>query len=299
MGMGANGRVMGGVAVGGPRGLLQGAQGAPMGMRVPAAAAAAAAAVSPLSSSNSNPRAAGPWKEYFSAEGRPYYHNEITGITTWDKPLEFMQAPPPVPPAAAAAAYSNPHHQMNHFMQTNPQQNITDDAAGQGRDQSGPPGANIFVFHVPNEWNSMDLLSTFSQFGNILSARVAVDRQTGRNKGYGFVSFDAAEAAAAAVAAMNGFLAGGKRLKVTIKKGEEQHAVRASPAAAYSGAQSSSSGGSSTMALQQQQQQQAARDQQWGTSNAYNPQTPSSAYGAAGGFAAAAAPPQQQRFAPY
>ncbi|CDJ39815.1 hypothetical protein, conserved [Eimeria tenella] len=109
---------------------------------------------------------------------------------------------------------------------------MDDAAAGAaGREQSGPPGANIFVFHVPNEWNYFDLLNSFSQFGPIVSARVAMDRQTGRNKGYGFVSFETPEAAAAAVAAMNGFLAGGKRLKVTIKKGEEQHAVRASPGA--------------------------------------------------------------------
>ena len=148
------------------------------------------------------------------------------------------------------------------------------------------------MFHVPNEWSSADLLNSFSQFGVIISARVAIDRQTGRNKGYGFVSYDSPEAAAAAVAAMNGFLAGGKRLKVTIKKGEEQHALRASP-----GAFNAQSGPGSLGAAQQQT---AARDQQWGTPAAgYAVQTAGSSYAPAGGFPAAGAPPQQQRFAPY
>ena len=136
---------------------------------------------------------------------------------------------------------------------------------------------------MPNDWNYFDLLNAFSQFGNVLSARVAMDRQSGRNKGYGFVSYETPEAAAAAVASMNGFLAGGKRLKVTIKKGEEQHAVRTSPMT-YGGAPGGMGG------------PQGGRDGQWG--GGYNPQTPGGYGGPQGGFGGPGGQ-QQQRFAPY
>lgn len=175
---------------------------------------------------------------------------------------------------------------------------------------SGPPGANIFVFHVPNDWNYYDLLNAFSQFGNVLSARVAMDRATGRNKGYGFVSYETPEAAAAAVAAMNGFLAGGKRLKVTIKKGEEQHAVRASPMA-YGG-QQGAGGGPGGVGMGGPPQAAAGRgagaggDPQWGGASAtggygQQQQTPGmygGAAGAPGGFGGPGAQ-HPQRFAPY
>lgn len=132
--------------------------------------------------SNVNPRQAGPWKEYFTQDGRPYYHNEETNITTWDRPADFDK--------------------------------LTSDV-------TGPPGANVFVFHVPNEWGQSELLRHFGDWGHILSARVAVDKTTGRNKGYAFVSYDNVNSAVTAVQQMNGFLAGSKRLKVSIKQGEE------------------------------------------------------------------------------
>ncbi|CBZ52356.1 putative RNA binding protein [Neospora caninum Liverpool] len=95
---------------------------------------------------------------------------------------------------------------------------------GFGSQEHGPPGANVFIFHIPNEWSEHDLLTHFSVYGPVLSARIASDRLSGRNRGFGFVSFANGQAAAAAVTAMNGFQVNGKRLKVQIKKGEEQYA---------------------------------------------------------------------------
>ncbi|KOB86690.1 hypothetical protein PFDG_02214 [Plasmodium falciparum Dd2] len=88
---------------------------------------------------------------------------------------------------------------------------------------TGPVGANIFIFHIPNEWIQTDLLSAFSPFGNIISAHIATERDTGRNRGFAFVSYDNVDSAINAVKYMNGFLAHKKKLKVTIKKGEEQY----------------------------------------------------------------------------
>lgn len=140
----------------------------------------------------------------------------------------------------------------------------------------GPPGANIFVFHVPNEWSYYDLMQNFGGFGNVVSARVATDRTTGRNRGFAFVSYDSVEAAASAVNNMNGFMAGGKRLKVSVKKGEEQYVQHL---------------------LQPQSNPQGPRNgggpggmqQQWGGGGGSGGYGQVAAYGGAG----------QQRFTPY
>eukprot|EP01053_Blabericola_migrator_P005784 Blabericola_migrator_1__5783@NODE_292_length_10275_cov_168_705525_g240_i0_p4_GENE_NODE_292_length_10275_cov_168_705525_g240_i0NODE_292_length_10275_cov_168_705525_g240_i0_p4_ORF_typecomplete_len446_score73_07RRM_1/PF00076_22/1_9e16RRM_5/PF13893_6/0_0022RNA_bind/PF08675_11/0_04Limkainb1/PF11608_8/0_17RRM_7/PF16367_5/0_23_NODE_292_length_10275_cov_168_705525_g240_i065047841 len=96
---------------------------------------------------------------------------------------------------------------------------------GLGSQTHGPPGANVFVFHIPNEWVERDLALHFAQFGPLLSARIAADKTTGRRLGFGFVSFTTIAAAKLAVEALNGFSVAGKRLKVTIKRGELQYAA--------------------------------------------------------------------------
>ncbi|HZW38831.1 MAG: RNA recognition motif domain-containing protein [Syntrophothermus sp.] len=45
----------------------------------------------------------------------------------------------------------------------------------------------LFVGSLPWAVNDATLLSTFQAHGNVLSAKVIVDRQTGRSKGFGFV----------------------------------------------------------------------------------------------------------------
>ncbi|GFE55865.1 RNA recognition domain containing protein [Babesia ovis] len=133
-------------------------------------------------------RQAGVWREYISPEGKPYFYNEQTGHTQWERPPEF------------------------------------DNSGNSTQMPSGPPGANLFIFHIPNEWTQYDLVRTFSQFGKILSSRIAADRSTGRHKGYAFVSYDSPDSAAQAIQHLNGFTVLGKRLKVAIKKGEETSA---------------------------------------------------------------------------
>ena len=67
----------------------------------------------------------------------------------------------------------------------------------------------------------MDLFNFFSEqnCGQILSVRIMTDKTSGRSKGYGFVSYDTADNAAAAIIHINGKQALGKRLKVELKKG--------------------------------------------------------------------------------
>merc|ERR1712083_915341 len=86
---------------------------------------------------------------------------------------------------------------------------------------SGPVGANLFIYHIPNSWNDSILRQHFEHFGKIVSCRVQTDND-GRSRGFGFVSFDSATAAGAAIAGMHGFPVEGKHLKVQLKKGDEQ-----------------------------------------------------------------------------
>ncbi|CAH0494099.1 unnamed protein product [Peronospora farinosa] len=86
----------------------------------------------------------------------------------------------------------------------------------------GPPGCNLFVFHIPNDMTNQDLFNYFATFGNVISARIMVEKETGRSRGFGFVSYDNAPSADAAIKGMNGFQVGRKRLKVQHKKEKSQ-----------------------------------------------------------------------------
>ncbi|XP_017050588.1 CUGBP Elav-like family member 2 isoform X2 [Drosophila ficusphila] len=91
-------------------------------------------------------------------------------------------------------------------------------AAAAGKQIEGPEGCNLFIYHLPQEFTDTDLASTFLPFGNVISAKVFIDKQTSLSKCFGFVSFDNPDSAQVAIKAMNGFQVGTKRLKVQLKK---------------------------------------------------------------------------------
>jgi hypothetical protein len=91
-----------------------------------------------------------------------------------------------------------------------------------GKQPEGPDGANLFIYHLPAEFGDTDLASTFSPFGNVVSSKVFIDKQTNLSKCFGFVSYDNPICAQTAIQAMNGFQIGTKRLKVQLKRSKDK-----------------------------------------------------------------------------
>ena len=72
---------------------------------------------------------------------------------------------------------------------------------------------SIFVGNLPWSATDEDLKNKFSEFGNVISARIMMDRETNKPRGFGFVEMDDADAAKA-IAAMSGFKWGDRELTV-------------------------------------------------------------------------------------
>ncbi|XP_068310391.1 RNA-binding protein BRN1-like [Pyrus communis] len=92
-----------------------------------------------------------------------------------------------------------------------------------GGQVEGPPGANLFIYHIPQEFGDQELANAFQPFGRVLSAKVFVDKATGVSKCFGFVSYDLPESAESAINMMNGCQLGGKKLKVQLKRDNKQN----------------------------------------------------------------------------
>lgn len=72
----------------------------------------------------------------------------------------------------------------------------------------------IYVGNLPWRATDAQLSQLFGAHGEVSDARIVTDRETGRSRGFGFVTMSNAEAAAKAIAALNGYSIEGRALVV-------------------------------------------------------------------------------------
>jgi hypothetical protein len=75
-------------------------------------------------------------------------------------------------------------------------------------------GNKLYVGNLPYSVRDSDLEQSFGQFGSVTSAKVMMERDTGRSKGFGFVEMGSDAEALAAIEGMNGAPLGGRSLVV-------------------------------------------------------------------------------------
>ncbi len=75
-------------------------------------------------------------------------------------------------------------------------------------------GNKLYVGNLPYSVRDEDLQQSFGQFGAVTSAKVMMERDTGRSKGFGFVEMGSDAEAQAAITGMNGQPLGGRSVVV-------------------------------------------------------------------------------------
>ena len=72
----------------------------------------------------------------------------------------------------------------------------------------------LYVGNIAYSMSDESLKQTFEEHGEVVSARIITDRETGRSKGFGFVEMGTLEEADAAISALNGTAVDGRALTV-------------------------------------------------------------------------------------
>ena len=79
----------------------------------------------------------------------------------------------------------------------------------------------LYVGNLTYDTTEDNLVELFSEYGDVLSAQIIIDRDTNRSKGFGFVEMGTDQEAQAAIAALNGHMSGGRALTVNEAKPKE------------------------------------------------------------------------------
>jgi cold-inducible RNA-binding protein len=87
-------------------------------------------------------------------------------------------------------------------------------------------GNKLYVGNLPYSYTDTDMQRDFGAFGSVNSAKVMMDRDTGRSKGFGFVEMSSPAEASAAIRGLNGQQVGGRGLVVNEARPMEPRAPR-------------------------------------------------------------------------
>lgn len=84
--------------------------------------------------------------------------------------------------------------------------------------------SKLYVGNLPYTADDHALRTNFAEFGDVTSAKVMMDRDSGRSKGFGFVEMGTPEQAEAAIQGLNGMSVGGRNIVVNISRPKEASA---------------------------------------------------------------------------
>jgi hypothetical protein len=104
-------------------------------------------------------------------------------------------------------------------------------------------GNKLYVGNLPYSVRDGDLEQSFGQFGSVTSAKVMMERDTGRSKGFGFVEMASDAEAQAAISGMNGQPLGGRSLVVNEARPMEPRPPRSGGGGGYGGGGGGGGGG--------------------------------------------------------
>ena len=104
-------------------------------------------------------------------------------------------------------------------------------------------GNKLYVGNLPYSVRDGDLEQSFGQFGTVTSAKVMMERDTGRSKGFGFVEMASDAEAQAAISGMNGQALGGRSLVVNEARPMEPRPPRSGGGGGYGGGGGGGGGG--------------------------------------------------------
>jgi cold-inducible RNA-binding protein len=93
----------------------------------------------------------------------------------------------------------------------------------------------LFVGNLSFETTENDLQDAFGAHGTVTETNLLMDRETGRPRGFGFITMSSAEEAQKAIDALNGKEIGGRALTVNVAKPREERAPGGGGRREYSG----------------------------------------------------------------
>src|SRR6187402_624551 len=89
-------------------------------------------------------------------------------------------------------------------------------------ERGSPMGNKLYVGNLAYSVRDESLQAAFGQYGTVTSAKVMMDRDTGRSKGFGFVEMGSDAEAQAAINGMNGQTISGRALVVNVARPREE-----------------------------------------------------------------------------